>query len=228
MTALPDTALLSLLHLCDSAFPTGGFAHSDGLEAAICAGTIANAADLRAWMESNLTESLTNCDAAAVAAAWDAVARGDHVMLARLDEEVVALRPAAASRVATLAMGARLLSTWRQLHPESAAQRRSGAEVARCSSLPVVFGAVTASAGISRAAAVEGFIYTRLAATVSAAMRLMPLGQHEAHALLASILARVPEAARATAARPRLSCFAPALEIAQMSQQYVGSRLFRS
>jgi urease accessory protein len=96
------------------------------------------------------------------------------------------------------------------------------------STFPVVFGAVCASAGIGRTAAVEGFIYARLAATVSAAMRLMPVGQHEAHALLAAMLAHVPATAGAAMARSQISCFAPALDIAQMSQQYVASRLFRS
>ena len=61
-------------------------------------------------------------------------------------------------------------------------------------------------------------------------MRLMPIGQHEAHALLADAARRgvpaVVERGHADAATVRV--FAPALDIAAMSQQYVHSRLFRS
>ena len=34
-----DDALLALLHLCDSLFPIGSFAYSDGLESAAAAGS---------------------------------------------------------------------------------------------------------------------------------------------------------------------------------------------
>jgi urease accessory protein UreF len=77
--------------------------------------------------------------------------------------------------------------------------------------------------------ALEGFVYTRLASAVSAAMRLMPVGQHDWHLILARLLERVPGVAAAisTDLAPMQS-FAPALDIAAMSQQYGRSRLFRS
>ena len=75
----------------------------------------------------------------------------------------------------------------------------------------------------------EGFCYTRLAATVSSAMRLMSIGQHEAHALLTEMLADAPSVVDTVLARrARPSQFAPVLDLAVMSQQYVHSRLFRS
>jgi urease accessory protein UreF len=85
------------------------------------------------------------------------------------------------------------------------------------------------SIGVERRDAVEAFAYTRLAATTSAAMRLMPIGQTDAHALLARTLDRVPAIAAAIATRDaRLESFAPALDIEAMTQQYLHSRLFRS
>jgi urease accessory protein UreF len=64
---------------------------------------------------------------------------------------------------------------------------------------------------------------------VSTAMRLMAIGQHEAHALLSTTLARAPvvvDLVMKSAGRP--SAFTPALDAASMGQQYVHSRLFRS
>jgi urease accessory protein UreF len=63
-------------------------------------------------------------------------------------------------------------------------------------------------------------------------MRLMPLGQHDAHRLLAGQLARVSAAVDRIEEDMRKghrpSAFMPAFDIATMAQQYVRSRLFRS
>jgi urease accessory protein len=96
-------------------------------------------------------------------------------------------------------------------------------------SLSVAFAAACACSDTDRRASLEAFAYTRLAATVSAAMRLMPIGQTEAHSVLARSLERVPSVADRIVARDgRLESFTPALDIALMSQQYLHSRLFRS
>jgi urease accessory protein UreF len=87
---------------------------------------------------------------------------------------------------------------------------------------------VCASIGVEARAAVEAFIYTRLASTASAAMRLMPIGQHEAHRVLASRLRAVGPVIDAIASQPVISSFAPAQDIAAISHQYVHSRLFKS
>jgi urease accessory protein UreF len=171
--------LLTLLHLCDSLFPTGAFAHSDGLEAATSAGSVVTAADLAEWMTVCLDETLGHLEGPAVLLAWEAFTR-----------------------------------------------RHWDGQVA---TLPVAFGIVCACAGIARRAAAEGFMYTRLAATASGAMRLMSIGQHEAHALLSATLARVPRVVDdLIARRAPPAAFTPALDIALMEQQYVGSRLFLS
>ncbi len=95
--------------------------------------------------------------------------------------------------------------------------------------LPVAFGVVCASADIDERAALEAYFYTRLAATISCAMRLMPIGQHEAHLRLADALARVPSLVDGVLARgEQPAAFLPALDLAAMNQQYVHSRLFRS
>lgn len=219
--------LLRLLHLCDSLFPTGGFAHSDGLEAATSAGLVASAADLRQWMDVCLDETLGRSDGPAVWMAADRFLTGRLDALEELDAEVHALRPSSAARQASRTMGARLMKTWQRMHPHPDIERLL-AVPERAHTLPVAFGVVCASTGIDARTAVEGFIYTRLAATVSCAMRLMPIGQSEAHAVLASVLAGVPVAVDAMVARRQVEAFAPVLDVAVMSQQYVQSRLFRS
>jgi len=223
-----------LLHLCDSLFPTGGFAHSDGLEAATSAGTVASADDLRQWMDVVLEESLGRSEAMAVMLAWRVSSEGptaDLDALDHLDSEIHALRPSSTARAASRAMGTRLLKTWREIHPELASNRRLPAADARVT-LPIAFGCICGVAGIDQRSAAEGFIYMRLAATVSSAMRLMPIGQTDAHTLLARTLARVPATLDAIERRfergERPGAFAPAFDVATMAQQHVRSRLFLS
>jgi urease accessory protein len=140
-----------------------------------------------------------------------------------------ALRPSSASREAARAMGTRLLKTWIAARRDADVHSYLDRRARRGVTLPVAFGIACGAAGIAAAPALEAFLYTRLAGSISAAMRLMKIGQSEAHRLLAEVLEQVPAAAAAIlASESPPAVFAPALDIAAMSQQYQRSRLFRS
>jgi urease accessory protein len=222
---------LELLHLCDSLFPIGAFAYSDGLESATSASLVCDRASLGEWLDVCLDESIGRSDGPALVIAWSAFAEESWDTFRAVDEELTALRPSSTVRTANRSMGWRLLKTWQALHPdvrleqalEHAATTRSGP------TLPVAFAAVGVCAGINRHDGLAGYAYTRLGATVSAAMRLIALGQTEAHLLLSRVLVRVPAMADDVIARNGpIESFAPGLDVAQMTQQYVHSRLFRS
>lgn len=217
-------ALVTLLHLCDSLFPVGGFAHSDGLEAATARHEVANARDLGEWMDAMLDGMLATCDGPAILTAWEAASLQDWAAVEALDEEVHALRPSAAARQASRGMGARLQRTW-----EATRRQRVGPPAGLPLTFPVAFGVIAAAAQIDRRSALDGYIYNRLAAAVSAAMRLAPVGQIDGHTVLADVLSRVPKVVDAILERrdPPMT-FAPALDMAAMNQQYLHSRLFRS
>ena len=219
---------LELLHLCDSLFPIGAFAYSDGLEAAITVrlklDTTSDRDVLREWIEVVLDESIGRLEGPAVWQAWLAVVGRDWPALIALDEELIAIRSSSASRSSSRAMGHRLLMTWRALHPDERL-----AHVPSSSALPIAFAAACACGDIARRETVEAYAYTRLAATASAAMRLLPIGQTDAHRALAAALAEVPRVVDAIAGRGgRIESFSPALDIAAMTQQYLQSRRFRS
>ena len=223
---------LRLLHLCDSLFPLGGFAHSDGLEAAAAAGI--EAGGLRQWLDLCLDETIGRLEGPGLWQAWPAFHDANWDALADLDEELTALRPSASARRSSRAMGLRLLTTWQALHPDPRLEH--AATLARDGRLGpvlcVAFAGACACAGVAPRRAVEAFAYTRLAATVSVAMRVMPIGQAEAHGLLARAVDRVPAVVDTLIARDRagarVQSFSPALDLAVMSQQYLHSRLFRS
>jgi urease accessory protein len=155
----------------------------------------------------------------------------DWEAVVAIDEEMTALRASSTTRMANRAMGLRLTRTWQGLHPDDRLERLlSLARAGRVGpSLPVAFSTVGWCGGMALRDALAGYAYTRLASTVSAAMRLVAIGQTDAHQLLSRALDRVPLAIDDVLARgARPESFAPALDMAQMTQQYVHSRLFRS
>ena len=127
-------------------------------------------------------------------------------------------------------MGLRLVTTWSALYPDRqiehlldlARRQRLGP------ALPIAFGCACASAGVGTRDAGAAFAYTRLASTTSTALRLMRIGQTDAHARLAETLQRVPAVIDAMMTRARPESFAPAMDVSAMTQQYLHSRLFRS
>ncbi len=225
-------AFLHALQLNDTLFPTGGFAYSDGLETAVTGGRVRDGADLDGWMRHVVDSVIAGCDGPAALGAAAAFARADWETIARLDREVTALKPAAATRAGSSLVGRRLLATWRALHPsepvEAFATVVAGQRLE--ANLPIAYGVVAASAGLDARAMLLGYGYGRLAGIASAALRLMSIGQQEAQRLLAGRLAALPAAVDGMLARgPRApQSFAPAHEIEQMGHRQVYSRLFRS
>jgi urease accessory protein len=223
--------LLSLLHLCDSLFPLGAFAYSDGLESAAASGLVTGTADLEGWLEACRDESLGRSDGPSIVMAWSAIGNADWDGLVLIDEETTALRASSSVRAASRSMGLRLVKTWQGLHPDPRLEHLLAlASTGRLGpTLPIAFSAVGHCAGIALRDVLAAYAYTRLAATVSAAMRLVAIGQTDAHRSLSRALAQVPctiDDVLTRNARPE--SFTPALDIAQMTQPYVHTRLFRS
>jgi urease accessory protein len=222
--------LLPLLHLCDSLFPIGGFGYSDGLETAAHQGAT-SIDDLRAWLDVCLDETFARLEGPAVKRAWEAVVAEDGPVLASIDAELIALRPSSSARRSTRAMGLRLVTTWHAIYPSPRLEHvlHLVGHGALTPTLPVAFASACGTSGIGRHDAIQAYAYTRLAATISAAMRVMPIGQTDAHRLLAGALGRVPAIVRAIEqSTAPFECFCPLLDIAAMTQQYLESRLFRS
>jgi urease accessory protein UreF len=147
--------------------------------------------------------------------------------LEALEAEMNAMRPSSSMRKASRSMGTRLVRTWLRVRPDSPVQVLP--PDCRVLTLPVAFGVVCAASNVELVPALEGFAYTRLAAAASAAMRLMAIGQHESHSILADLLGDASDVVDHILCRSdRPMAFVPALDVAAMRQQYVHSRLFRS
>lgn len=168
-----------LLQIADSAFPTGGFAHSSGLEAAVQHGRATTGADLDAYV----SEHLWNVGSAAlpfVTAAFETPA-DVWILDAWADAAITSHVANRASRTqgrTFLAACARIFDDESVLALAARARTR---EVS--AHLAPVFGASLAALGATRQEAQALHLHMALRGVTSAAVRLGLVGPHEAQRL---------------------------------------------
>jgi urease accessory protein len=216
------------LQLVDSFFPVGAFAYSDGLETAATDVRVRDAASLNGWMKHFLENVFVPCEGLALVKCMFAVKENDFDTLCRVDEELTAIRPAAEVRAASTAVGKRLLSLYASIDDR-------GSEPWKSVTLPqtnaaAAYALVFFYCGIDEHTAALAFGYNRLTGIVSAALRLISLGQQQGQNLLTRNLNDLPAAVdRILEMKDEpLRSFSPLLDIEQMNHQYLYSRLFRS
>lgn len=155
--ALP---LLTAMHLADSAFPTGLFAFSWGLESALAEGQ-ADPRHLTRWIEAELHGRWHPFDRVALAGGW----RLDGAALGDWDALVDASIPAEAQRQQSLQAGAALV----------ASARRMGVALEE-GHAPVVHGRFLRLSGLDLSAALAVSAIGMARGLASAAVRLGRIG----------------------------------------------------
>lgn len=221
-------AQLCLQTWLSPAFPTGAFAYSHGIENAVAERRIVNSRALEAWLADLLTVGGLWTDAVLFAAAHRAAAAGDQAALDDVAGLALALPPSRERLLETSAQGAAFLlainAGWRMLGG------RLGAALGPSAAYPVAVATATAFATISLRTALPGFLNAATTSLVSAAMRLIPLGQEDGLATLARLHPGVlAAAARAAAASlDDLGSAAILSDIQSMRHETLYSRLFRT
>jgi urease accessory protein len=229
---MTDPRLLSLLHFSDSAFPTGGYAHSFGLEHYCQAGIVRDRDGLERFLRAQLEGAAGPCDATAAAAALRALARGDLEACRGLDEALEAMKVVREFREGSHQMGRQTLRVAAALvgdrrlasYLDDVDARRAPGHHA------VAFGMVAGALGWEPEAAATAFLYSTTALLVGAALRLLPMGQLEGQTALWHLHPVIERVAReATERSPAdLWSFTPGLDIQGMRHERLDARLFRS
>src|SRR5262249_9604785 len=104
--------LIRVLQFTDSFFPVGAFAYSDGLETAAASGNVRDAVSLGQWMEQFIECVFVPCEGLALMKCMVALRAHALETVYRLDEELTAIRPAAAVRSASTNVGKRVLAIY--------------------------------------------------------------------------------------------------------------------
>ncbi len=179
----PPASTAALLLLADGRLPTGGHAHSGGVEEAIADGRVASVDDLRSYLAGRLaTTGLTDAALAGFGAGLGAAPRA----WAALDSEAAARCPAPALRRAGRSQGRGLLRVARLLWPAPALA--TVASVHDDGPLwPVAVGAAAGAAGIGGTGAALVAAQASVNGPAWAAVRLLGLDPFAVALLLADL-----------------------------------------
>jgi urease accessory protein len=209
---------------CSPAFPVGAFSHSHGLEWSVETGDIGDAASLSAWIEDLLAHGAGWSDAVFLAYAHRAA--NDPVALAAVAQHASAFMPALERQTEALAQGAAFARAIEAAWPAIAAALPDAARLPYA----VAVGAACGAAGIGLSAALVAYLQAFAGMLVSAAVRLVPLGQSDGLRVLAGLEPLVHRIAGEAERAPLETIGGAAFraDIAAMAHETQYTRLFRT
>jgi urease accessory protein len=213
------SGMMRLLTWLSPAFPTGAFAYSHGLEWAVETREIANGETLREWLDAVIARGS---------------GRNDTILLRHAHR--VANDPSSLRDIAALALAS---AASRERHDEALAQGKAFLRAASGWGVPdlpedtpyaVAVGAMAGLHGIDEDVTAATYLQTFSANLISAAVRLVPLGQTTGLQTLAALEPVILDTAAATksATLDDLGGCAFRSDLAAMRHETQYTRLFRS
>jgi urease accessory protein len=223
-------ALLNMLQVTDSTFPTGGFSHSMGLEAFADAGELRDAEELERVVGLSL-DSMATSDCVALRAAHAAGSVDD---LAWIDGLLSATKLSRELREASAATGRRFLASVGALGIEDAGLLGGFSRLVRegrsSGNIALGYGVAAPALGLGVEEVLRAYLYATTASLVSAGQKLVPLGGSAAQRTLYRLGEQIENAAKKSNKLEveDMHAFAPLLDARSMLHERQRTRLYIS
>ena len=224
-------ALLEGLRFVDTFFPSGGYAFSSGLEAAVQGGAVKNSDQFARYIEDLLRGGMSRREALVTKIANAAGAEGIMSAALEIDRRLDATKLSRESRMASRQMGRQVIRVAAdQVKAKPIlSEYRDAVESDRAPGhLAVTFGLTLGVCGWSPEETAAAFLYQTAVGFVSAAMRLSPIGQHEGQRILGEWLPLIERISREVNVDDVMSSWSPIQDIYAMRHGSLEWRLFRS
>jgi urease accessory protein len=222
-------ALFRLMTWLSPSYPVGAFSYSSGIEWAVEAGDITDAASLQDWLTVMIADGGGFCDGVFFRHAHHAAEVRSGEGLRAVAELSAAFVPSKERHLETTAQGKAFIDATRAVWPCEAVEHLLAAWDG-ATTYPVAVGVTAAGHGIAVEPALQAYLHAMTANWISAGVRLVPLGQTDGQRVLAaleSIVANIVKRALATPLdQVGSSAFRADLASARHETQY--TRLFRS
>jgi len=213
-----------LWQISDSAFPTGGFAHSAGLEAAWQHGEVRNRGELTSFVEAGLHQL------GRAALPFVIAAHNEPERLPEFDQLCDAFTTNHVANRASRAQGKAFLSAVQRIFISGKTPQPPRWPDLPFNHFPCVFGGALSSLDIPLETATRLFFFNHLRGVLAAAVRLNIVGPMEAQSLQNkfSTTAETILQAGASLTLNDIAQTSPLLDIWQGAQDRLYSRLFQS
>lgn len=224
--------LCGLLQAGDSFYPTGSYAHSFGLEGLTQLGVVRDRTTLRTFLFCSVLPALQRTDLPLALHASDAFAGEDWARVGELCRLSSALKTSREARIAADNIGRQRAELVASLHGHALAQdylRRAAAE--RWPFSPPIAAALEGRVlGAPVVAVLSGITYATVAGILSAAVKLLRLGQTGCQSLLTETLREAPAliVAAERVGVDEIGWFNPWLDIAAARHESADTRMFIS
>ncbi len=223
---MTSTASLQLLRLVSPALPVGAFSYSRGLEYAVFQGSVHDAASTAAWIIGVMNHSTAMLDAPVFVRMHRGLRAKDVSEAQRWSAVLLACRETQELFDEDQQMAAALARLLRDM--DIAAAEPWIRDPNR--TYAATFALASTHHGIDEAEATAGFLWSQAEGQVSAAVRLIPLGQTDGQRVLTKIIDALPEVIDRALSLPdhALGSVAPGLAMASAHHETQYTRLFRS
>jgi urease accessory protein len=224
--------LLRLQSWLSPVFPIGSYSYSHGLEWAVEARYVHDLGSLLEWLQADLCYGSIRNEAIFFSLAWRIGNLGERAQLLQLSEIAAAFRGTAEFALESAQQAAAALAVLRRAWPDPLLDWlvKELGENEVSASLAVVLGARSATQGMPLELALPAFLQSYMSNLVTAAVRLIPLGQTAGQLAVAGLEEVILAASvRAlTGTLDDLGSAAFGVDLASMAHETQYTRLFRS